>query len=157
MSTTHNLDHSGKPSNSRNESPRSPSILKLRKIPHIAVRQRHETDDDDDDHENDESTSEDKDSPIMEASTLGLNHIRTRSAPLPLKSSNSIGTPSSLGHHSQNKNNNSDTGGLNSEVNPRQKISPVSQQSASTSTKPEQGQFFFFLVNDIHTHQFQLL
>ncbi|KAL3521436.1 hypothetical protein ACH5RR_019585 [Cinchona calisaya] len=136
-----------KPSNTKttaqNDSPRSPSILKLRKIPQISVRRRLETahhhddddDDDDDPRENNhhESTSEEDDSPIIEASTLGLNHIRTRSAPLPLKSVNSIGTPSTLGGLCNRENNDADG------VNPRPKISSIPQHSASTSTETEQG------------------
>ncbi|XP_027110474.1 probable serine/threonine protein kinase IRE isoform X1 [Coffea arabica] len=151
MSTADNPDPR-KPSNSkttanystsdRNDSPLTPSISKLRKIPPIPLRHRVETaddDDGDDDHrEIDESTSEDDDdSPVIDASILGLNHIRTRSAPLPLKSLNSIETPSSSGRHPQNNKSNNE--GSHNEVDPRPKISPVPQQSTSTSTEPEQG------------------
>lgn len=70
----------------------SPSVVKLRKIPPIPVR--HRVDDngedanEDDDHESGSETSS-----TNEASTLGLNHIRTRSAPSPLRICNSIVTP----------------------------------------------------------------
>lgn len=69
--------------------------MKLRKIPPIPVRHPvaedslpDENADEDDDHE---STSES--SLTNEASILGLNHIRTRSSPSPLRASNSFVTP----------------------------------------------------------------
>ncbi|CAI9092071.1 OLC1v1027218C1 [Oldenlandia corymbosa var. corymbosa] len=114
------------------------SILKLRKMPQIPSRHTTENSDDGDDDgggkDEEESTSEEEHSPIIEASTLGLNHIRTRSAPLPhLRSANSIGTPSNLGYNSEHK--------MNKEgAHPRPKISFVPQPPpASTSTDQDQG------------------
>ncbi|XP_060203426.1 probable serine/threonine protein kinase IRE isoform X2 [Lycium barbarum] len=64
----------------------SPSVVKLRKIPPIPVRHRVD-DDDEEEEEEDESGGS---ATSSEASILGLNHIRTRSAPSPLRICNSI-------------------------------------------------------------------
>lgn len=78
--------------------PDKPSIPKSRKIRGISAPEtasetvNNENDDEDDDG----LVASDEDSPL-EASTLGLYHIRTRSAPSPLKLPNSIGTGSSSG------------------------------------------------------------
>ncbi|KAK4480599.1 hypothetical protein RD792_013677 [Penstemon davidsonii] len=61
------------PSDHKNSS--SPSIVKLRKIPPIPIRQR----------TNSEMEDSEGDSIIIEPSTLGLNQIKTRSVPSPLK------------------------------------------------------------------------
>ncbi|KAJ6882891.1 serine/threonine protein kinase IRE [Populus alba x Populus x berolinensis] len=98
----------------------SPSSFKLRKIPPIPIRRIQKTDAPLHDTEsiNNEDGSEtyydsrndgkeileerncktDKNSPIIMASALGLNHIRTRSLPVPspLRFSSSAGTPSYL-------------------------------------------------------------
>ncbi|KAA8533840.1 hypothetical protein F0562_031357 [Nyssa sinensis] len=86
-------------------SPRTPSSAKLRKIPPIPLRRsesKNETaeiaegsDKDCGDYE-----SEYEKGSIVVASSLGLNHIRTRSAPLPspLRFSSSAATPSNLGN-----------------------------------------------------------
>ncbi|CAK9135166.1 unnamed protein product [Ilex paraguariensis] len=87
------------------DSPRTPSIVKLRKIPPIPFRHRAETSEDGDEDEGSdaechheegvEEEEEDEDS-IIRASTLGLNPIRTRSLPSPLRFSSSSGAPSKL-------------------------------------------------------------
>ncbi|OIT37553.1 PREDICTED: probable serine/threonine protein kinase IRE [Nicotiana attenuata] len=79
----------GSPSSDRTQ---SPSVVKLRKIPPIPVR--HRVDDDGEDaNEDDDRDSGSETSSTNEASILGLNHIRTRSAPSPLSICNSIVTP----------------------------------------------------------------
>ncbi|KAI3458276.1 hypothetical protein Pfo_014939 [Paulownia fortunei] len=105
----------------------SPSILKLRKIPPIPTRQRANVDGDEgfDLGNNDLDSG---DSNIIEPSTLGLNQIRTRSEPLPLKQANSLGTPQNLENLENQGNDRADT---------RPKLSSASQQSAATSA--EQG------------------
>lgn len=96
----------------------SAAAAKLRKIPPIPIRRdsKHianagdsEADQDPDDrhhHEDPHDDADDRgdqsgDSSILMASSLGLNHIRTRSAPLPLRTS-AVGTPSNLGDNSRN-------------------------------------------------------
>ncbi|KAK6132169.1 hypothetical protein DH2020_034094 [Rehmannia glutinosa] len=96
----------------------SPSILKLRKIPPIPTRQKAHIDED----ENNEDPN------IIKPSTLGLNQIRTRSAPLPLNQANSLGTP----QNSENLENQGNDG-----ADRRPKLSFTSQHSAATSA--EQG------------------
>ncbi|KAF5480281.1 hypothetical protein F2P56_001043 [Juglans regia] len=99
------------------------SRAKLRKIPHIPIRgspnhefttqsdanldEGQEEDEDeekeegDDDNDNpDVSDPVDADAPVLLASFLGLNRIRTRSAPSPLGFSSSIGAPLNLGDDS---------------------------------------------------------
>lgn len=85
----------------------SPSAAKLRKIPPIPVRRDFKSNagDSDSDSDNEHDLTEDRplqseDSSIIMASSLGLNHIRTRSAPLPLRTS-AVGTPSNLGDNSR--------------------------------------------------------
>ncbi|KAJ8536695.1 hypothetical protein K7X08_035096 [Anisodus acutangulus] len=74
---SHSSDRSQPPA-----TPSTPSVVKLRKIPPISVRHRVDDDnEEDDDHDSGSETS---------ASILGLNHIRTRSAPSPLRVCNSI-------------------------------------------------------------------
>ncbi|KAL0400881.1 UNVERIFIED_CONTAM: putative serine/threonine protein kinase IRE [Sesamum latifolium] len=62
------------------------SIIKLRKIPPIPTRQRASVD------EGEGFDFGSGDPNIIEPSTLGLNQIRTRSGPLPLKTASSLGT-----------------------------------------------------------------
>ena len=86
------------------------SQVKLRKIPHIPIHRSPKDDeyatqsDDDEDEEeegeDDVSDPDDADSPMLVASKLGLNHIRTRSAPSPLRFSSLSGTLSNLGNDS---------------------------------------------------------
>lgn len=114
----------------------SPSRAKLLKIPPIPIRRspRHtihedeefeefeEEDDDDDD--DDEEEYEDQvrterktdGAPIVLASSLGLNHIRTRSAPSPLRFSSSVCAPSNFGDES-NK--------VKYTVKPKPKFTPI--------------------------------
>ena len=92
----------------------SPSAGKLRKIPPIPVRRDSKSNAGDSDSDSDADSDSDlehdlteefplqpDDSCIIMASSLGLNHIRTRSAPLPLRTS-AVGTPSNLGDNSRN-------------------------------------------------------
>ncbi|KAL8149289.1 hypothetical protein AgCh_006335 [Apium graveolens] len=90
-SSDHNLQSTN--TNNPDSSPSTPSIVKLRKIPPIPIRQTQDTssdyseecsDEDDDDSNNDE------DPVIVQASALGLNHIRTRSDPSRLRFSSSL-------------------------------------------------------------------
>ncbi|KAL3645219.1 hypothetical protein CASFOL_010399 [Castilleja foliolosa] len=90
----------------------SPSILKLRKIPPIPTRQRAPVDGDE---------SKNDDSYFVEPSKLGLNQIRTRSAPLPAGLANS--------QIFENRGNNG--------ANEKSKLSISSHQSAAVSA--EQG------------------
>lgn len=85
------------------------SRAKLRKIPQIPIHRspKHDyatrSDDEEDEEEqreDDVSDTEDADSPMLVASKLGLNHIRTRSAPSPLRFSSLAGTLSNLGNDS---------------------------------------------------------
>jgi hypothetical protein len=89
------------------------SRAKLRKIPQIPIRRSPkddeyatQSDDDDDDEdeeeegEDDVSDPDDADSPMLVASKLGLNHIRTRSAPSPLRFSSLSSKLSNLGNDS---------------------------------------------------------
>ncbi|CAA0836706.1 Probable serine/threonine protein kinase IRE [Striga hermonthica] len=93
----------------------SPSILKLRKIPPIPMRHRSHADED-------EFPGDDLD--FVEPSRLGLNQIRTRSAPLPLQKANYSGEA----QISQNLDNRRDDG---PDARPRMAI--VSKQSVPTS------------------------
>lgn len=109
-----------------------PSISKLRKIPPIPSRQRANIDFDEgfDLGNND---SDNGDSNIIGPSTLGLNQIRTRSAPLTLEQVNSLGTPQDFENLESQGNDGADA---------RPKLSSASQQSAATST--EQGGICMF-------------
>lgn len=84
----------------------TPTNFKLRKIPPIPVRRTHfdDTDDENEDNELSDLTKEDENNPIIQPSSLGLNHIRTQfgPSPSPLRFSSTAGRPSNLG----NKNNN---------------------------------------------------
>lgn len=93
----------------------SPSRAKLRKIPPIPIRRspRHlvevneeseEEGDDDEEDDDDDFTERKGTTPILLAASLGLNHIRTRSAPSPLRFSSSACTPLNLGEESNNLN-----------------------------------------------------
>ncbi|CAK7337072.1 unnamed protein product [Dovyalis caffra] len=105
------------PSPSTLNSSSSSSSFKLRKIPPIPIRRSPlndtesiNNDDGDDTNYRDENDAkeklgkgndkEDDNTPIIMASALGLNHIRTRSLPIPspLRFSSSAGTPSCLGN-----------------------------------------------------------
>ncbi|XP_022995268.1 probable serine/threonine protein kinase IRE isoform X1 [Cucurbita maxima] len=84
----------------------SPSAAKLRKIPPIPIRRDTKPNAGDFDPDQEHDHAEDHppqpgDSSIIMASSLGLNHIRTRSAPLPLRTC-AVGTPSNLGDDSRN-------------------------------------------------------
>jgi hypothetical protein len=107
----------------------SPSSFKLRKIPPIPIRRIQKPDaplNDTESINNDDGTDTDcgdknddkeklekrnykadENSPIIMASALGLNHIRTRSLPIPspLRFSSSAATPSYLGNAQVNNNN----------------------------------------------------
>ncbi|XP_059624828.1 probable serine/threonine protein kinase IRE [Cornus florida] len=105
------------------DSPKTPSSkAKLRKIPPIPIRRSQsrvetgeedeEISDEDRNNGNGESTHREEEEerpppPIVLASSLGLNHIRTRSAPLPspLRFSSSAGTCSNLGIKEANNSN----------------------------------------------------
>ncbi|GFP88277.1 probable serine/threonine protein kinase ire [Phtheirospermum japonicum] len=93
----------------------SPSILKLRKIPPIPTRQRAPVDGDE---------GKNDDSYFVEPSKLGLNQIRTRSAPLPGGQANS--------QISENLENQGNDG-----ADAKPKLSSSSHQSAAVSA--EQG------------------
>ncbi|XP_038686780.1 probable serine/threonine protein kinase IRE isoform X2 [Tripterygium wilfordii] len=110
-------------SSSMNQDPSSSASTpcKLRKIPPIPLRrgQRDDSTDiednvDDTEEEEEEEEEEveeedddfpgpDEDTPIILAAALGLNHIRTRSAPSPspLRFSSTAGTPSNLGNRAR--------------------------------------------------------
>jgi hypothetical protein len=117
------------PSTLNSSSSSSPSSFKLRKIPPIPIRRiqkpeaplndtesinNDDGDDTDCGDKNDKEKLEkrnykaDENSPIIMASALGLNHIRTRSLPIPspLRFSSSAATPSYLGNAQVNNNNN---------------------------------------------------
>ncbi|KAK9291428.1 hypothetical protein L1049_019375 [Liquidambar formosana] len=74
---------------------------KLRKIPHIPIRRTQKDDaaeiEETSDEDDDEEESDFEVSSIINASSLGLNHIRTRSAPSPLRFSLLSSMPSNLG------------------------------------------------------------
>ncbi|XP_059450583.1 probable serine/threonine protein kinase IRE [Corylus avellana] len=85
------------------------SRAKLRKIPQIPIRRspkddeyatRSDDEDEEEEGEDDVSDPDDAHSPMLVASKLGLNHIRTRSAPSPLRFSSLAGTLSNLGNDS---------------------------------------------------------
>lgn len=101
------------------------SRAKLRKIPPIPIRgspnhefttksdedldegQQEDEDEEEDEEEGDDDNENpdvsdpvDADAPVLLASLLGLNRIRTRSAPSPLRFSSSIGAPLNLGDDS---------------------------------------------------------
>lgn len=102
----------------------SPSAAKLRKIPPIPIRRDSipNAGDSDSYHENDapeDQPLQPDDSSIIMASSLGLNHIRTRSAPLPLRTS-AVGTPSNLGDNSRNN-------VVSSETESEPKVSSIEQ------------------------------
>ncbi|PRQ59864.1 putative protein kinase AGC-MAST family [Rosa chinensis] len=93
----------------------SPSRAKLRKIPPIPIRRspRHlaevneqsdEEGDDDEDDDDDDFRERRETTPILLAASLGLNHIRTRSAPSPLRFSSSAGEPLIPGEEANNMN-----------------------------------------------------
>ncbi|XP_050387584.1 probable serine/threonine protein kinase IRE [Argentina anserina] len=98
----------------------SPSKAKLRKIPPIPIRRspRHlaevneeseeeeadDDEDDDDDDDDDDLLERRETTPILLAASLGLNHIRTRSAPSPLRFSSSAGEPTILGEEPNHMN-----------------------------------------------------
>ncbi|KAM5557119.1 putative serine/threonine protein kinase IRE [Rosa sericea] len=97
----------------------SPSRAKLRKIPPIPIRRspRHlaevneQSDEEEDDDDEDDNGDDDDDfrerretTPILLAASLGLNHIRTRSAPSPLRFSSSAGAPLIPGEEANNMN-----------------------------------------------------
>ncbi|KAJ9553232.1 hypothetical protein OSB04_017277 [Centaurea solstitialis] len=98
----------------------SHSILKLRKIPPIPIRQSQSmaemaenddddgdsTDDEDDDGDSKDDASYDRqleEDYMLHASALGLNHIRTCSVPSPLRAISTTITPSKLGCYSKDK------------------------------------------------------
>ena len=85
-------------------SPRTPSSrVKLRKIPPIPVRRSPSKGEFADGSDEDGGDSEGEEASIILASSLGLNHIRTRSAPLPspLLFSSLVGSPSIIGNHDE--------------------------------------------------------
>lgn len=97
------------PHETTSPSPSSPSTPKLRKIPPIPIRrsqketESEESISDNEDEigiEDSKSEPQSKGSSIILASALGLNHIRTRSDPVPspLRFSTTAGTPSNLGN-----------------------------------------------------------
>ncbi|XP_068331014.1 probable serine/threonine protein kinase IRE [Pyrus communis] len=83
----------------------SPSRAKLLKIPQIPIQRstRHtihedeEFEDDEEDEDDDSAERRADDPPIVLPSSLGLNHIRTRSAPSPLRFSSSVCAPLNFG------------------------------------------------------------
>lgn len=88
-------DHNSQPTNNNNPDslPSSPSIVKLRKIPPIPIRQTQDTSSDYSEEcsdEEDDDSNNDEDPVIVQASALGLNHIRTRSDPSRLRFSSSL-------------------------------------------------------------------
>ncbi|GLT40305.1 hypothetical protein SLA2020_144500 [Shorea laevis] len=88
----------------------SSSTPKLRKIPPIPIRRSNresESDESASDYEDDQEFELEQrieGSSMILASSLGLNHIRTRSGPAssPLRFSSSVGTPSNLGNGAAN-------------------------------------------------------
>ncbi|XP_057475698.1 probable serine/threonine protein kinase IRE isoform X2 [Actinidia eriantha] len=85
------------------DSPRTQSSrVKLRKIPPIPVRRGPSKGEFADGSDEDGGDSEGEEASIILASSLGLNHIRTRSAPLPLPLRlSSVGSPSNIGNHDE--------------------------------------------------------
>lgn len=107
----------------------SPSVTKLRKIPPIPTRQRAGVDEDGG-FDLGKYDSDGGDSHIIEPSTLGLNQIRTRSAPLTLEKVDFLPRP-------QDSENLERRG--NDEAGTRPKLYYTSRQSASTSTEKGGG------------------
>ncbi|GFY84319.1 AGC (cAMP-dependent, cGMP-dependent and protein kinase C) kinase family protein [Actinidia rufa] len=84
-----------------NDSPRTPlSRVKLRKIPPIPVRRSPRKGEFVDGSDEDVGDSEREEASIILASSLGLNHIRTRSAPLP-SPLGSVRSPSNFRNHAE--------------------------------------------------------
>ncbi|XP_057482092.1 probable serine/threonine protein kinase IRE isoform X1 [Actinidia eriantha] len=84
-----------------NDSPRTPSSrVKLRKIPPIPVRRSPRKGEFVDGSDEDGGDSEGEEASIILASSLGLNHIRTRSAPLP-SPLGSVRSPSNFRNHAE--------------------------------------------------------
>ncbi|EEF51530.1 probable serine/threonine protein kinase IRE [Ricinus communis] len=103
----------------------TPTRFKLRKIPPIPIRRTkthlndgtvssspfdddasNENENDDDNQLSNKSAKEEKNTPIIMASSLGLNHIRTQSTPSlsPLRFSSNAGKLSNLGNNNDKKN-----------------------------------------------------
>ncbi|XP_042067564.1 probable serine/threonine protein kinase IRE isoform X1 [Salvia splendens] len=116
------------PSDSDNPPPppplRTPSISKLRKIPPIPSRQKTFGDGDEGFDFGAVNDADAADSNLIGPSMLGLNQIRTRSAPLPLDQVISLGAPQNF----------EDLEGPGNDVDdPRPNLSGDAQQSAATS------------------------
>ncbi|KAL2329375.1 hypothetical protein Fmac_022802 [Flemingia macrophylla] len=92
---------------------------KLKKIPPIPIRQNND--------------NERSDPNILLASSLGLNHIRTRSSSSPLRYSSSLGAPSLLTQHSVNIN---DVTLRSKSSNPRKTIGQKVHTTHSKSLRP---------------------
>lgn len=105
----------------------STKIVKLRKIPHIPTRSRANREEDAD---LDFGLDGNGDAKIIEATTLGLNQIRTRSSPstLTLTPANSLGKPANFVCTTKDV------------ADSRPQLSSASQQPASTSAA--HGRFF---------------
>ncbi|WOG96941.1 hypothetical protein DCAR_0416280 [Daucus carota subsp. sativus] len=80
-----NNSNSDPNSNSNSRLTASSSIVKLRKIPPIPIRQSQQDTSSDYSECSDEDENDDEDPVIVQASALGLNHIRTRSDPSRLR------------------------------------------------------------------------
>ncbi|XP_047940245.1 probable serine/threonine protein kinase IRE [Salvia hispanica] len=114
------------PSDSDNPPPplRTPSISKLRKIPPIPSRQKTFGDGDEGFDFGAVNDADAADSNLIGPSMLGLNQIRTRSAPLPLDQVIALGAPQNF----------EDLEGPGNDVDdPRPNLSGDAQQSAATS------------------------
>ncbi|KAG8638492.1 hypothetical protein MANES_14G034300v8 [Manihot esculenta] len=109
-------DNQDPPETTSSSSTSTPTSYKLRKIPPIPIRRTHfrenaesspfdDTEDEKEDDELSDFPKEGKNSPVILASSLGLNHIKTQSAPAPspLRFSSTAGRLSNL------RNNNNST------------------------------------------------
>lgn len=125
---------SSPPNDSENPQPplRTPSISKLRKIPPIPSRQRTFGDGDEGFDLGGANEPDGANSNIIGPSMLGLNQIRTRSAPLPLDQVNCPNFDDLVTHG-------------NDGDGPRPKLSSAAQRSAATSI--ERGGFFRFYLH----------
>ncbi|KAJ6375124.1 hypothetical protein OIU77_000156 [Salix suchowensis] len=162
--------------------PSSPSSFKLRKIPPIPVRRIQKpnaplndsesiniddgSDTDYNSRNDDKEIMEERDlttdenPPIILASTLGLNHIRTRSLPVPspLRFSSSAGTPSYLGNAQVN--NKEDKTGFETRLGGGEKVSWSHSKPLRTHSQlnpATEGNHATFFAKEIQSPRFQAI
>ncbi|KAJ6671958.1 SERINE/THREONINE-PROTEIN KINASE [Salix viminalis] len=162
--------------------PSSPSSFKLRKIPPIPFRRIQKpnaplndsesiniddgSDTDYNSRNDDKEIMEERDlktdenPPIILASTLGLNHIRTRSLPVPspLRFSSSAGTPSYLGNAQVN--NKEDKTGFETRLGGGEKVSWSHSKPLRTHSQlnpATEGNHATFFAKEIQSPRFQAI